>query len=48
LQYCKPDPLHSIEEINDNRPDVDLKDEDDLPLLSSALNGKAELFVTKD
>jgi len=29
-------------------PNVDLKDKDDLPLLSSALNGKAELFVTGD
>ena len=29
-------------------PDVDIRDKDDLIILSSALNGKADLFVTGD
>jgi putative PIN family toxin of toxin-antitoxin system len=29
-------------------PDVDIEDRDDLPILSSALNGGADLFVTGD
>jgi putative PIN family toxin of toxin-antitoxin system len=29
-------------------PDVDIQDKDDLVILSSALNGKADLFVTGD
>jgi putative PIN family toxin of toxin-antitoxin system len=45
LQILKQDAISSSPS---NLPDVDLKDKDDLPLLSSALNGKAELFVTGD
>jgi uncharacterized protein len=45
LQILKQDALSSSPS---NLPDVHLKDKDDLPLLSSALNGKAELFVTGD
>jgi putative PIN family toxin of toxin-antitoxin system len=29
-------------------PDMDIKDKDDIPILSSALNGKADLFITGD
>ena len=29
-------------------PDIDIKDKDDLPILSCALNGKADLFITGD
>ena len=28
--------------------DIDIKDEDDLPILSCALNGRADLFITGD
>ena len=45
LQILKQDALSSSPS---NLPEVDLKDKDDLSLLSSALNGKAELFVTGD
>jgi predicted nucleic acid-binding protein len=45
LQILKQDALSSSPS---NLPDVDVKDMDDLPLLSSALNGKADLFVTGD
>lgn len=29
-------------------PDIDIKDKDDIPILSCALNGKADLFITGD
>ncbi len=29
-------------------PDIDIKDNDDIPILSCALNGKADLFITGD
>ena len=29
-------------------PDFDIKDKDDIPILSCALNGKADLFITGD
>jgi putative PIN family toxin of toxin-antitoxin system len=45
IQILKQDALSSSPS---NLLDVDVKDMDDLPLLSSALNGKADLFVTGD
>ena len=29
-------------------PDIDIKDKDDIPIVSCALNGKADLFITGD
>jgi predicted nucleic acid-binding protein len=29
-------------------PDMEIKDKDDIPILSCALNGKADLFITGD
>jgi uncharacterized protein len=45
FQILKQDALSSSPS---DLPDIDLRDKNDLPLLSSALNGKAEIFVTGD
>ena len=42
--------LRYIGEISDplNRPNIDITDQDDIPLIHSALYGEADLFVTGD